>query len=131
MAYLHGQGASLTFGTAEWEGDITSIRWKQTLDQAQVKVMGQAFANTVTGAYHTVVTVGIAIDDAHTTAGEDLTIGGDGSNAAVSFVLVNAADHLDLSDAILTDVDVSADVDGAIVGTLEFAGNSAVAMTGA
>jgi hypothetical protein len=115
-------------GSAEWEGDITSIRWKQTLDQAQVKVMGQAFANTVTGAYHTVVTLGIAVDDAHTTAGADLLTG---VNAAVSFVLVNAADHLDLTDGIVTDVEVSADVDGAIVGTLEVAGNSAAAMTGA
>lgn len=124
MAYLSGQGAALTLGGESWEGDITRIRHKQSLDHTQIKVMGQAFANTVTGAYHTVYVIDIAVDDAH--AANDLAVG---TSAALNFTYAAGPDKLALTSAVVTDIEVTADVEGSILATLEIQGNSAMAHT--
>jgi hypothetical protein len=124
MAYLSGQGATLSFGTEGWDGHITRIRHKQTLDHTQVKVMGVAFASTVTGAYHTVYTIDFAVEDTDLAAA-DLAVGTD---AALAFTYASP-DKLALTSGIVTDIEVNADVEGAILGTVEIQGNSAMAHT--
>lgn len=126
MAYIHGQTCSLSFGTESWEGHVTRIRSKQTLDESQVKVMGQAFANTVTGAYHTVFTVDVAFDDGASIADWEA-----GTVAAADFFIGPTAslDKLALSSAIVVDMELTADVEGHVVGTIILAGNSALTYT--
>lgn len=127
MGFLSGQGATLSVGSLGWTGDITRIRHAQTIKETQVKVMGQLFANTVTGAYHTVYTVDIAVQDG--LAANDLTV--EGTSGAITFTYDGGNDTLVLTASELTDVDIEASVDGAITGTLIIAGNSAMAHTGA
>jgi len=126
MAYIHGQACSLSFGSESWEGHVTRIRSKQTLDESQVKVMGQAFANTVTGAYHTVFTVDVAFDDAAL-----ITDWEAGTVAAADFFIGPTAslDKLALASAIVVDMELTADVEGHVVGTIILAGNSALTYT--
>ena len=126
MAYIHGQTCSLSFGSESWEGHVTKIRSKQTLDESQVKVMGQAFANTVTGAYHTIFTVDVAFDD-----GASIGDWEDGTVAAADFFIGPTAslDKLALSSAIVVDMELTADVEGHVVGTIVLAGNSALTYT--
>lgn len=123
MGYLSGQGATMTFSPSAWTGDITRIRSKQTLDETQVKVLAQAHANTVTHAYHTVLTVDIAVAD--DLAANDLEVG---ASAAIDWVY-GTPDKLALTSAVVVDVDLDGAVDGAIVGTITLAGNSALAHT--
>lgn len=126
MAYIHGQTCSLSFGTESWEGHVTKIRSKQTLDESQVKVMGQAFANTVTGAYHTIFTVDVAFDDAALIGEWEA-----GTVAAADFFIGPAAslDKLALASAVVVDMELTGDVEGHVVGTIILAGNSALTYT--
>ncbi len=123
MAYVHGQSCSLSFGTESWEGHTTRVRSKQTLDESQVKVMGQAFANTVTGAYHTIFTVDVAFDDAALIS-EWLV----GTDDAPEFTLATP-DKLAMTSGIVVDMELTADVEGHVIGTIVIAGNSALAFT--
>lgn len=126
MPYMHGQSCSLTLGGESWEGHITKIRSKQTLDESQVKVMGQAFANTVTGAYHTVFTVDVAFnDDAIITEWET------GATDVANFFVGPAADlnKLSATNGIVVDMELTADVEGHVVGTIIVAGNGALTYT--
>lgn len=126
MAYIHGQTCSLSFGSESWEGHVTKIRSKQTLDESQVKVMGQAFANTVTGAYHTIFTVDVAFDD-----GASIGDWEAGTVAAADFFIGPTAslDKLALASAVVVDMELTADVEGHVVGTIILAGNSAMTYT--
>lgn len=120
MAYLSGQAASVTFDTQGWLNDLTRVRTKQTLDETQVKVLGQAHANTVTGAYHTVVTADIAVAD--DLAAAELQVGASG---ALVWTYATG-DTLTLADAKVVDIDLDGAVDGAITGTIILAGNGAL-----
>lgn len=120
MAYLSGQGAALTLSTnPDWDGHITRIRHKQALDNTQIKVMGIAFASTVTGAYHTVYVIDFAVDNGQTAA--DLEVGETGT---LTFTYATG-DTLALT-VIVNDIEVAADVEGAVLGTLELQGDSAM-----
>lgn len=123
MAYVHGQSCSLSFGSESWEGHVTKVRSKQTLDESQVKVMGQAFANTVTGAYHTVFTVDVAFDDG--AAATDWVVG---TVDAPEFTLATP-DKLAMTSGVVVDMELTADVEGHVVGTIVIAGNSALTFT--
>ncbi len=126
MAYIHGQTCSLSFGTESWEGHVTRIRSKQTLDESQVKVMGQAFANTVTGAYHTIFTVDVAFDNAAIIAEWEV-----GASEPADFFVGPAAslDKLALTSGVVVDMELTADVEGHVIGTIVIAGNSALTYT--
>ena len=133
MAYLSGQNCKLEFATSvpKWAwtaaddiGSITSIRHKQTLDHAQVKVMQQAHANTVGGAYHTTYTLGIAISDG--LVADDLQVGQAGV-LTFSYKVGAGATNDELGVTVeISDVEVAAEVSGAVVGTIELQGNSAL-----
>jgi hypothetical protein len=120
MAYLSGHGATLVLDSApDWDGHITRIRHKQTLDGTQIKVMGIAFASTVTGAYHTVYTIDFAVDSAQTV--DDLEVGETGE-----LTFTYATNDTLVVTVVVTDIEVNADVEGAILGTIELQGNSAM-----
>lgn len=123
MAYVHGQSCSLSFGTESWEGHVTKVRSKQTLDESQVKVMGQAFANTVTGAYHSIMTVDVAFDD-----GAIITEWEVGATEAAELTLAGN-DKIKTTSSIVVDMELTADVEGHVVGTIVLAGNSAMTFT--
>lgn len=133
--YLSGYGATLAIGTFTpgWDhtagaatGKINRIRQSQNKDQTQVEVMGQAFANTVVGAYHTQYTLDIAVPDDLAT--NDLEVGNSGE---LIFTYATGPDKFTVT-VVITQVSVDATVDGAVVGTITIAGNSALvhAVTG-
>ena len=126
MPYLHGQGASLSTlsgaSAPDWEGVITRIDYTDTINQAQVKVMGQAFANTVTGAYHTTFRIGFAVDDGF--ASNELEVGTTFTSMAYKFGSANGSGVIDVKDAVVTDVETIVDAEGAVIGNLTIEGNS-------
>ena len=126
MAYLAGHGVTLTLGGGpDWDGHITSVRHKQTKDHTQVKVCGQAHANTVSGAYHTVYTVGFAVPD--NLSVDHLEIDNAvNSTGTLSFAYATG-DTLALTDMVVTDIEINGEVEGAVLGTIELQGNSAMA----
>lgn len=119
MAYLAGSGAGLTFaGIGTWTGDITRVRQKQTGSSIQLKVLGQTFANTVVGAYHTQWTIDIAVDDG--LAANDLEVGKTGA-----LVLTYATgDTMTCASAKISDSEIDIAADGAIIGTLTLDGDA-------
>jgi len=120
MAYLAGSGATLTLaGVTTWVGDITRLRQKQTASSVQLKVLGQTFANTVTGAYHTQYTIDIAVDDG--LAQDDLEVG-----TAGELVLTYATGDTMTCTVVISDSELDVAADGAIIGTLTLDGNSAL-----
>ncbi len=125
MGYLSGQGAVVTFPTVNWAGatgDITRVQSTQTLDETQVKVLGQVNANTVTGAYHSVITLDIAVAD--DLLANDLVVGLTGS-----LVWTYATGDAITVSVAVTNVALDGAVDGAITGTITMAGDGALAHT--
>ena len=124
-SYLSGHGVTLALeNSPDWDGHITSVRHKQTKDHTQVKVCGVAHASTVTGAYHTVLVVGIAITDGFTAGHLDITNAANASGSAI-FTYVTG-DTLTTADVVVTDIEITGEVEGAVLGTIEIQGNDAM-----
>ncbi len=127
MGYLSGQAASITFASQGWLNNVTRIQSTQTLDETQVKVLGQVNANTVTGAYHTVYTIDIAVAD--DLAATELQVGASGELVWTYMPAGGTpppyADTLTVT-VVVVDVKLHGAVDGAITGVLTLAGNSAL-----
>jgi len=71
--------------------------------------MGQAFANTVTGAYHTIFTVDVAFDDGASIGEWEV-----GTTDAPELTLASP-DKLALTSGIVVDMELTADVEGHVV----------------
>lgn len=122
MAYIAGYGCTIALTGHTWVADVTSFRQKTTKRRKPVKVCGTAYASNVTGTYHTTYSVGIAISS--TLGTDDIKAG---ATAELTFTYATGDTYV--ATVIITDAEVSHTVEGAIVGTLELAANSALVHT--